>query len=135
MKKILLSSLLIILVPSLMFLPVYLLMLHTANTSLEDYSDDVLGKWSAFQYYYESERFVCDDEHSMTLEITDSDLVLDGNILPPVKAPYVWQSGSAVSFDSQGKETTFFFSFDSHGNLKISLEGTSYIILLRKMEG
>ena len=74
MKKIVLSSIVIVLIPTLVFLPIYALMVHTANTGLEDYSDDIPGKWRAFQYYYESERYVCDEEHSMQMQLTGNSI-------------------------------------------------------------
>lgn len=134
-KKILLTSLMLILVPALMFVPMYAVMIYTANTGLEDYSDDVLGQWDAFQYYYENERFVCGDGNNMCITITEENICIDGTVLSPVDTTYSWISGTALSYEADGQSVTLFLSFDTRNNLKINVGDSSYIILLRKNAG
>lgn len=135
MKKVLFTTLVLILVPSLLFLPMYLLMIHTAKTGLEDYSDDVIGTWSAFQYYYENERFACNDDEWMNVTFSGESIAIEGTILPISDTACTWLSGSSLSYGSENQTTTLFLSFDTQNNLKITVNDTSYIILLRKNVG
>lgn len=56
MKKILFASIILVLIPTIIFVPIYALMFHTANSNVKNYTEDIIGNWEAFQYYYESER-------------------------------------------------------------------------------
>ena len=135
MKKILLTSLILVLVPTLVFLPVYIFLIHTAVFGAKDYSEDIQGKWSAFQYYYESERVACNDENYMSITFDGDTIAVDGTVLPEVETEFTWNGGASLSYDAGGESFTYLLSFDNNNNLKIIVDGTSYIILLRRSEG
>ena len=134
MKKILLSSIILILVPTIIFVPIYALMFYTANSNVKDYTDDVIGDWEAFQYYYEKERFVCDETNNLTIKISNQEINILGSVLANTKTSYTWKSGTALSYEVDGDVVTMYFSFDDKNNLEVKMEGTSYIILLRRSE-
>ncbi len=135
MKKIVLTSLMLILVPALLFVPVYILMIYRANTSLMDYSDDIIGKWDAFQYYYENERFVCNEDNWISIAVTDDSVAIEGTLLPVTDTTYTWLSGTSLSYETDNQTITLFISFDTQNNLKVIVDDTSYIILLRRNAG
>lgn len=134
MKKILFTSFILVLIPTIIFVPIYALMYYTANSNVKDYTDDIIGNWEAFQYYYEAERFVCDETDNLTVKINDKAIQISGSILENIETSYTWISGTALSYEVDGNIITMFFSFDSRGNLQIKIENTSYIILLRRSE-
>lgn len=135
MKKVLISAILIVLIPTLLFIPVYALMVYTIQTGVRDYSSDIQGVWCAFQYYHESERFVCDEDHFITFTFTEDTLTIDSTIIESVdEVKYHWINGASFSYEGNESETTFLVDFDTQNNLKISEGKHDYIILLRKEE-
>ncbi len=134
MKKILLTSLVLILIPALMFAPVLALLIYSTDAYAVDYADKVRGKWEVFQYYKGSERVACNDKTYMMLTLAEDSIIVEGTILEEVNTSYTWNSGASLSYESKGKTVTFFFSFDAQGNLKISVEKSDYILLLRRGE-
>lgn len=135
MKRILFTSLIIVTVSCVIFVPVYLLLIHTMSTNAVDYSSDIQGKWSAYQYYYNKERVACNDEIWMTFEIVDEEIIIKGTVLQEVKCNFNWLSGNSLSYRLDDENTTFFLSIDDKDNLKITIAEASYIILLRRVEG
>lgn len=135
MKKISLTTIVFVIVPALIFAPMYILMIYTANTSLEDYSNDVIGSWEAFQYYFENERFACNEDDWMNIAITNDSITIDGTVLPVTDTTYTWLSGASLKYESDDQTTTLFFSYDAHNNLKVIVDDSSYIILLRRNVG
>lgn len=132
MKKIFITTLVLILVPTLIFVPVYALLIYTYTTNIKDYSDDVLGRWDAYQYYYDNERVACNENTWMSIDIGNDYIIIDGTILPKTDSTYSWSSGTSFNFDTNGETTTFFLSFDAQNNLKIIVDDSNYIIMLRK---
>ena len=110
-------------------------MSHSASVNAKDYSNEVLGKWEAFQYYQGTERYVCNDTNNMLLEITTDELIVSGTVLPQSKTSYQWHNGTSISFNRDGKNIIFYFSLDEKGVLKLTVADNSYIILLRRSEG
>ena len=135
MKKILFTSLIIVVVSCVIFVPVYLLLIHTASTNVVDYSADIQGKWNAYQYYYDKDRVVCNDEIWMTLEIVDDEITIKGTVLQEVNCNFNWLNGTSLSYSFGEENTTFYLSIDENDNLKITIAEDSYIILLRRAEG
>lgn len=109
-------------------------MFHAANTNVKDYTDDVIGNWEAFQYYYEAERFVCDETKNLKFEISNRSIKVSGSILANIETSYTWKGGTALSYEVDDNIVTLYLSFDSKDNLQIKIEDTSYIILLRRNE-
>ena len=135
MKRILTTSLILIIVPVILFLSIYLFMVHSASVNAKDYSTQLLGSWVAFQYYQGSERYVCDEINNISIEITNDEVIVLGSVLPQSKTSYQWYSGTAISFNRDGENVLFYFSLDDKGILKLTVADSSYIILLRKSEG
>lgn len=135
MRKIVLTTLVLILVPTLLFVPVYILMIYTVNTSLVDYSDDVIGRWDAFQYYYENERFACNEDNWISIAIAEDSVTIEGTILPITDTTYTWLTGTSLSYETENQTITLFVSFDTQNNLKVIVDDTGYIILLRRNAG
>lgn len=135
MKRILLTSLTIIMISAAIFLPVYALLFFTVSTKAKDYKADIMGSWEVFQYYKGSDRVACDDEIHMELNIAENRLSITGTVLPEVSESYKWNSGTSLHYETAGKENMLFFSFDSQGNLKITVGDGEYILLLRRQAG
>lgn len=135
MKRILFTSLIIVIVSCVIVTPVYLLLIHTVSNNSTDYSADIQGKWNAFQYYNDKERVACNEEIWMTLEINDDELTINGTVLEEVKCNFNWLSGTSLSYTTGEDDTIYYLSIDDNNNLKITIADTSYIILLRKAEG
>ena len=135
MKRILLTSLVLVIISVLMFAPVYLSLIYTAETKAQDYSDDVVGSWNVFQFYKGNERVACNEETYMNLTICDNTISITGTVLTEAKTTFVWNSGTTLSYEANGEAMQFFVSFDSQNNLKITTADGEYILLLRREEG
>ena len=135
MKKVLITSAILILVPTLIFLPVYLYLYFTSVANAHDYMDDVRGQWSAIQYYHGKDRVACNDESYMNITFEDDRIAVDGTVLPEADTDCIWESGTTLSYEVNGEKFTYLISFDNNNNLKIIVDGTSYIILLRRSGG
>ena len=108
MKRILFTSLIIVIVSCVIFVPVYLLLIHTVSTNVVDYSADIQGKWNAYQYYYDKERVACNDATWMSLEIADEEIIIKGTVLQETKCSFNWLTGTSLSYNSGEKNTTFY---------------------------
>lgn len=135
MKRILLTSLVLVLISALLFAPVYGLLIYTVNNNAVDYSGEVGGSWKVFQYYKGNERVVCNEEVYMYLTLTEDNILVEGTVLPEVDTSYTWNNGTSFSYECEGSTMTFFLSFDTNNNLKITTSDSGYILLLRRQEG
>ena len=130
-KKIILSVLALVVIPTIIFLPVYALMAHTIHNDLENFQDVVIGEWEGIQFYHNKERFVCDDENRITIIFNDDEMVINGSVLSEGTYPYTWTSPTSLSIDYEGNSRLFVFSHTSNGNLQIAVEGLDYTLVLR----
>ena len=135
MKRILLTSLVLVLISALLFAPVYGLLIYTVNNNAVDYSGEVGGSWKVFQYYKGNERVVCNEEVYMNLTLTEDNILVEGTVLPEVDTSYTWNNGTSFSYECEGSTMTFFLSFDTNNNPKITTSDSGYILLLRRQEG
>lgn len=135
MKRLLLTSLVLVLISALLFAPVYGLLIYTVNNNAVDYSGEVGGSWKVFQYYKGNERVVCNEEVYMNLTLTEDTILVEGTVLPEVDTSYTWNNGTSFSYECEGSTMTFFLSFDTNNNLKITTSDSEYILLLRRQEG
>lgn len=135
MKKILWTSLLLVLIPTLMFAPLYGLLIHTAQTSLADYRSEVLGSWEAIQYYENKQRFACDEENNIQITFTEDHIQIDGTILPQTDSDIEWKSGTSLFVTLDGQKTVLYLGFDNFNNLKITVGADGIIVLLRRSGG
>lgn len=133
MKNFLLTTLVLVLVPTIIFVPVYALLIYNFKVNVKDYFNDVQGRWNALQYYYENQRVACDEDVWMLITFDEDAILVDGTILPEIESTCIW-NGSSLSYEVDGATTTFLLSFDSNNNLKIVVDDTPYIIILRKSE-
>lgn len=134
MKSILLTSLVLVLISALLFAPVYGLLIYTVHNNTVDYSGEVGGNWKVFQYYKGSERVVCNEEVYMNITLTEDNILVEGTVLPEVDTSYTWNNGTSLSYKCEGSTMTFFLSFDTNNNLKITTSDSGYILLLRREE-
>ena len=135
MKRLLLTSLMLVLISALLFAPVYGLLIYTINNNAVDYSGEVGGNWKVFQYYKGNERVVCNEEVYMNLTLTADKILVEGTVLPEVYTYYSWYNGTSYSYECECSTMTFFLSFDNNNNLKITTSDSGYILLLRREEG
>ncbi len=131
-KKIILTTLILILVPTVIFAPVFGLLIYTATNNAKNYVDEVMGNWTAIQYYYEKERIVCNEDNFINVNFGDETIAIEGTVLKEVETTFTKESGTMLSYEVEGEKYTFILSFDVNNNLKIVIDGTSYIILLRR---
>lgn len=134
MKKIIITSLLILLVPSVLFFPIYFLMMHEIHNA-EDNVGELYGQWQAFQYYAGADRVVCDEEHTITVTLDADHLSIEGSVLPAVSADCEWEGQRMIRYEQAGGEAQLFLTLDDEGRLKITTEDPVYTILLRRSEG
>ena len=135
MKKLILTSLILVLVPTLLFLPAYLYLVYTAIHDAPNYADDVQGEWTAIQYYYENQRIACKDDIWIKMCFEDDSITVDGTVLPSFTSKFTWEGGSSLSFEANGEKYLYLISFDNNNNLKIIIDDTDYIVVLRRSEG
>lgn len=137
MKKLLYTSIVIILVPSLIFIPLCIVISMNAEKNMVDYSKDIMGTWNAFQYYAGKDLIVCDSENSLTLTFDGESISVSGNdtILTNIdNCEYKWNGPVTVTYSIDNKTIELFISFNSHGNLQVKTSDGEYTILLRKSE-
>ena len=135
MKKIIVTSLILILVPTLLFAPVYIFLIYSAMANNVDYAADVQGNWTGIQYYYGSERVACKEENRIDMSFDADTITVSGNVLPEAMTTFSWKDNSTLEYQVDGEAFTFLLSFDANHYLKIIVDGTPYIILLRRSEG
>lgn len=134
-KSVLWTSLLLVLIPALMFAPLYGLLIRTAGTSLADYRGDVVGTWEAIQYYDGKDRIACGAERNMGMTFGEDSLRIWGTILPETDTQIEWKSGTSFFVDMDGERTVIYLSFDSFNNLKLNVGADGIIVLLRRNGG
>lgn len=137
MKKLVFTSIVLIVIPTLLFIPLCILISYSATHNNVDYSQDVLGTWEAFQYYADSEMFVCDDENALTIVFDVDSLSVLGTETILNRADntdYIWTSSVSISYTLGESKTRIFISFNTRGNMQIKTEDGRYTILLRRTE-
>lgn len=135
MKRILLTSVLVVLIPTLMFVPLYGLLIHTAQTSLADYRSEVIGSWEAIQYYENKQRVACDEDKNIQITFTEDQIQIDGTVLPRTDSDIEWKSGTSLFVTLDGERTVLYLGFDNFNNLKITVGADGIIVLLRRIGG
>ena len=71
----------------------------------------------------------------MNLTLTEDNVLVEGTVFPEVDTSYTWNNGTSFSYECEGSTMTFFLSFDTNNNLKITTSDSGYILLLRRQEG
>ena len=134
-KRIILTSLILVLVPTLLFTPFYIYLISFSLDNTRDFSEDIQGQWTAIQYYHGSERVACNENNHISLSFDEGIITVSGNVLPETKTAFSWVDGTTLTYETGGEQFTYLLSFDANDHLKIIVDGTPYIILLRKSEG
>lgn len=129
-KKVFLSSLVMIAVPSVLFFCLYLLIWHGAKNDRTDYSGDVLGIWTGVQYYQGGQKTVCVDSASVTVTFTPDTVAIESGAFPLDSTAYTWRGRSLV-FTADGTEVVTAVSFDSQNYLKLSIPSWDLTLTLR----
>ncbi len=133
-KKLILSSLIIVLVPTVLFVIVYSwLSVVTAHYRV-DYSGNVVGEWTAIQYYAGKEKIVCDEEHTVFVNITEDTISICGDGVPSLDGNYTWKTGEVMETIYQGETVLIRVSFDSNNNLKLKFDNPDFTFLLTVQE-
>ncbi len=137
MKKLAITTILLILIPTLLMAPLYLWMSKSASEHVIDYTQDVIGTWNASQYYAGKELIVCDEEHALGMIIESDTITVTGSetVLENVnEKPYIWKSKVSISYEDSNKTVNLTVSFNARGNLQLKTEDGQYTILLKKAE-
>ena len=135
-KKLAIASLILLLAPTLVFVPLYAFMVHAKNATARDYASEVVGTWEAFQYYVGPERIVCDEKDFATVTFDDGSISVKGTVLPEYEGPCSW-SGSVVTAGPTGQDdgvASLHASLDSRGNLRLETGDGGLVVLLRRTE-
>ena len=132
MKRLLLTTVILIAIPTLVFIPSYAILAYNVKVNAKDYSEDIKGQWTANQFYYDNQLTVCNDEVGMNVTFDGETIVVEGNILPHASSKYEMLNGTSLSYEADGVTYTYLLSFDTFNNLVVIVDGTPYIIFLRK---
>ena len=135
MKRILWTSVLVVLIPTLMFAPLYVLLISTAQTSLADYRSEVIGSWAAIQYYENKQRIPCDEDQNIYVTFGDDRIQINGTVLPETDSAIEWKSGTSLFATLDAEQTVLYLGFVNFNNLKITVGADGIIVLLRRIGG
>ena len=113
--------------------PVYFMLVYNVEHNQKNYVQEAIGEWKAYQYYYERERFVCNQDDYMYFTLAEDSVKIDGTIIPSVETTFVKQGNSMINYECEGNSYTLILSFDASNNLKIVLDGTTYSIFLKRV--
>ncbi len=133
-KKLIVSSLIIVLVPTVLFIIVYAWLSAVISNYSVDYSKDVIGEWTAIQYYVGKEKYVCDEEHPVTVSITENTITVSGEGVPMLDGNYTWRTGEVIETTYQEEVVLIKVSFDSNNHLKLKFDDPDLSMLLTVQE-
>ena len=134
-KKILITSLILIIVPTILFSVLYGIMVNVIYNSGEDYSQEVIGQWSGVQYLKSKQLILLGEEEYLDLTFDEEYIYIDGTILESGKYPYQWDTGSIARVQYKDQDHIFVISINSIGQMKIAINSMDYIITLGKADG
>lgn len=134
-KKILITSLILIIVPTILFSVLYGIMVNVIYNSGEDYSQEVIGQWSGVQYLKSKQLIPLGEEEYLDLTFEEEYIYIDGTILESGKYPYQWDTGSIARVQYKDQDHIFVISINSIGQMKIAINSMDYIITLGKADG
>lgn len=133
-KKIILTSFILFLVPTILFSVLYGVMRYTIYNTGEDYSQQILGEWEGTQYISSKQLHPCDEEKSITLFFDENSVQINGTLVEAGKYDYKWDTGSIAKVDIQGEKYIFVFSINSLNQLKVTINAMDYIITFNKVD-
>lgn len=131
-KKIVITSLILVLIPSILFSILYGIMSYVIYHGGEDYSEKSIGNWKAIQYISEKQLYPCNEERSFSLEIKENKMVISGNLLKPGEYDYKWDTGSIAKINYGDEKLIFVVSINSIDQMKITINSMNYIITLER---
>lgn len=132
-KKIVITSLILVIVPSILFSILYGVMTHVIYNSGEDCSEAVLGEWAGIQYLTDKQLNMCDDDTAIGVTFEENCLVITGNLLEPGTYDYSWDTGSIARVKYNNEDCIFVLSVNSIGQLKMTINSMDYIITFNKV--
>lgn len=133
-KKILITSLILVIVPTILFSILYGIMVNVIYNSGEDYSQEVIGEWAGVQYLKNKQLTACNDDECITLTFDKDYIYVDGTILEPGNYSYKWDTGSIARVKYKNEDTIFVISINSIGQMKVTINSMDYIITLSKAD-
>lgn len=133
-KKLILSSLIIIIVPTVLFLIVYAWLSIVASRYNVNYSGAVVGKWTTIQYYFGKEKIVCNEDNKVSVYITENTITISGDGVPTLDGNYTWKTGEVMETIYQDEPVLIRVSFDSNNYLKLKFVNPDYTFLLTTQE-
>lgn len=131
-KKIILTSLILVLIPTLLFSILYGVMYYVIYHTGEDYSDQVIGEWEGVQFLADKQLFPCNDDQKIGLEFTEDTVSITGTILTPGEYTYLWNTGSIAKVNYADGDCIFVVSINSIDLLKVTINSMNYIITLKR---
>lgn len=133
-KKILITSLVLVIVPTILFSILYGVMVNVIYNSGEDYSQEVIGEWTGTQYLKNKQLTACDDDECISLIFDEDYIYVDGTILEPGNYSYKWDTGSIARVKYKNEDTIFVISINSIGQMKVIINSMDYIITLSEAD-
>ena len=133
-KKIVITSLILILVPSVLFSVLYGFMSYVIYHSGEDYSEQVIGEWVGIQYLDNKQKIAFDESNYIILNFDKDTLHIEGTLLEAGDYNYKWDTGSIARVTYNNKDCIFVISINSLQQLKVTINAYDYIITLTRAE-
>ena len=132
-KKVFLSSLIIIIVPSLLFLLLYSYMWFSVKNLDDTYKEDILASWKATQYYEDNQLIACNDEKEIIFIFEKDKVTIKGNVIENNTYNYRWKGRNTIVLVSTQEEIEVTISMENKDELKLSVNQWNYIITLEKV--
>lgn len=133
-KKLVTTSLILFLVPTILFSMLYSVMRYTIYNAGEDYSQQIIGGWEGTQYLSSKQLHPCDKHDSIVMFFDENSVEINGTLIKEGKYEYKWDTGSIAKVDIDGEKYIFVFSINSLGQLKVAINAMDYIITFNRVD-
>lgn len=131
-KKIVATSLILVLIPSLLFSVLYGIMYYVIYHGGDDFTAQAAGSWHAVQYLSDKQLYPCSEEKCLGLEVREDSLTVTGTLLTPGDYSMKWDTGSIMRVQYGDEELIFVVSVNSLGQMKITINALHYIITFER---
>ena len=132
-KKIIITSLILFLVPTILFAVLYGVMRYAIYNTGDDYSQQIIGNWEGVQFLSNKQLQPCDESNAISLLFDENTVEIGGTLVKTGKYEYKWDTGSIAKVNIDGEKTIFVFSINSIGQLKVTINAMDYIITFNKV--
>ena len=133
-RKIVITSLILVIVPSILFAILYGIMSYVIYNTGEDYKEEIKGEWTGVQYLSNKQLFLCDESNNISLKFEDEKIYIDGTVMQPGEYSYKWNTGSIAKVDYMGEDCIFVISINSIDQLKVTINSMNYIITFDRID-